>query len=293
MNRIPLKVSQWSRVVQLAQNAQSQSRGGWHPSRAVISFLPPSQNYPVWFPNLPPEGVLAGISLFPEIKSFGMFAPSQGGTCGSSLPDASPCSHSTTFPLSLQMEKEDNNNIKILIPLGWRIWDGEEGFYLVFTGREKPPHPSHSTEQEWELCSEPRKEIASPVPTPGKPLINISTNFEALSNLEKLEWNKSCLVVRQRFQGRWIRGRWEVLQSCLTPFWLGVTAVRKCHWKNVPLPMEGQDGTPLGCWRCFRDIPPRNANNIPKNTPSMRAALTSPGKCEVLGTPSSIHLLRM
>lgn len=142
MNRIPLKVSQWSRVVQLAQNAQSQSQGGWHPSRAVISFLPPSQNYPVWFPNLPPEGVLAGISLFPEIKSFGMFAPSRGGTCGSSLPDASPCSHSTTFPLSLQVEKEDNNNIKILIPLGWQIWDGEEGFYLVFTGREGRETPS-------------------------------------------------------------------------------------------------------------------------------------------------------
>lgn len=75
-------------------------------------------------------------------------------------------------------------------------------------------------------------------------------------------------------------------------FWLGVTAVRKHRWKNVPLPGEGQDGIPLGCWRGLRDIPPQKANSIPKKMPPMRAALASPGKCEVVEIPSSIHLLR-
>lgn len=116
----------------LAQNATSQSRGGWHPSRAVISFPPPSQNYPVWFQNPPPEGVHAGISLFPEIKSFGMAALR--------CPRVAHVAHPSPLPFSCSWKRISRISIskgyqyQILIPLGWRFGDGEEGLYLIFIG---------------------------------------------------------------------------------------------------------------------------------------------------------------
>lgn len=45
----------------------------------------------------------------------------------------------------------------------------------------------------------------------------------------------------------------------------------------------------MGCWRGLRDIPPWNTNYIPKKIPTMRAALTSPGKHEVEEIPSSLE----
>lgn len=68
----------------------------------------------------------------------------------------------------------------------------EEGglyFYLLAGKEEKPPQPSCAVQQGWEprsLVSEPGKVIASLAPIPEKPLIYVSANFEALSNLDKL-----------------------------------------------------------------------------------------------------------
>lgn len=62
-------------------------------------------------------------------------------------------------------------------------------FYLLAAKEEKPPQPSCAMQQGREprsLVSEPEKVIASLTPIPEKPLIYVSANFEALSNLDKL-----------------------------------------------------------------------------------------------------------
>lgn len=73
------------------------------------------------------------------------------------------------------------------------VWGGRREslsyFYLLAAKEEKPPQPSCSMQQERELrslVSEPGKVIASLTPIPEKPLIYVSANFEALSNLDKL-----------------------------------------------------------------------------------------------------------
>lgn len=73
------------------------------------------------------------------------------------------------------------------------VWGGRRGslsyFYLLAGKEEKPPQPSRAMQQGWEPCSlvsEPGKVIASLAPIPEKPLIYVSANFEALSNLDKL-----------------------------------------------------------------------------------------------------------
>lgn len=73
------------------------------------------------------------------------------------------------------------------------VWGGRRGslsyFHLLAGKEEKPPQPSCAMQQGREprsLVSEPGKVIASLAPIPEKPLIYVSANFEALSNLDKL-----------------------------------------------------------------------------------------------------------
>lgn len=68
--------------------------------------------------------------------------------------------------------------------------EGSLFYFYLFAGKEeKPPQPSCAVQQGREprsLVSEPGKVIASLAPIPEKPLIYVSANFEALSNLDKL-----------------------------------------------------------------------------------------------------------
>lgn len=87
---------------------------------------------------------------------------------------------------------------QLAIVLGFRsqhvvVWGGRRGslsyLYLLAVKEEKPPQPSCALQQGWEprsLISQPGKVIASLAPIPEKPLIYVSANFEALSNLDKL-----------------------------------------------------------------------------------------------------------
>lgn len=190
--------------------------------------------------------------------------------------------HAITSPLFLQLEKEDNKYWSLL---GGDLGMEKRDLFNCYWQRRKrnPPHPSCATEQRWELCSKPRKEIASPSSTPGKPLINISTNFEAFQSWQ-IEVEQILFACNAAIPGK-MDPREDGLREVGGPvelfniFWLGVT-LEKC-----PPPWRG---TGLGCWRGLRDIPPWNTNYIPKMRPPMRSALASPGKCEVVQIPSSL-----
>lgn len=94
-------------------------------------------------------------------------------------------------------------------------------------------------EQRWQLrllSSKREKVIASLAPVPEKPLIYVSANFEALSNLDKLQRNKSCWVVIQRFERRWIGGKWQAPRGSSGTVWLRVAAEEKlCSLQNIRL----------------------------------------------------------
>lgn len=215
-----------------------------HPSRAMISFLPPSQKCPIWCPEhdcLLPSSLKLNI-----LRGLGTAVDILLGThhhqCilvfphhPTKIPSLLGCPTKTWHNQRGRMEGTETSSwVRSwgLVPGAAVVWDGHDGlmqavhhismhiailsaepahhhfrflpagfsglkrkervfihfFFIGKDGRETT-QSSCGIQQGWEPCShvsELRKVIASLVPIPEKPLICVSANFEALSNLDKL-----------------------------------------------------------------------------------------------------------